>query len=58
VQVSEAFVAWFFHWVVLKALMYLLGASSAIPFLELLAYAGYPFVPTCVALLARMSLGE
>ncbi len=56
-QVSEAFLAWFFHWFVLKALMYLLGASSAIPFLELLSYAGYTFVPTCAALTAHVSLG-
>ena len=36
----EGFGAWAAHWVVLKALMYALGTSNAIPFLELLAYAG------------------
>ena len=38
--------------------MYMLGTSNAIPFLELLAYAGYPFVPICTSLLARLTLGQ
>ena len=37
--------------------MYVLGASAAIPFLELASYAGYPFVPACIAMVARMILG-
>ena len=57
-QVSEGFGAWAVHWVVLKALMYALGTSNAIPFLELLAYAGYAFVPICLSLLARLTLGK
>ena len=57
-QVSQGFAAWAVHWCVLKALMYALGTSNAIPFLELLAYAGYTFVPICFSLLARLSLGE
>ncbi len=56
-QVSKGFGAWAVHWMVLKALMYVLGASAAIPFLELASYAGYPFVPACIAMLARMTLG-
>lgn len=55
--VSTGFGAWAVHWVVLKALMYVLGASGAIPFLELASYAGYPFVPACIAMVARMTLG-
>ena len=42
-QVSQGFGAWAVHCFVLKALMYMLGTSNAIPFLELMAYAGYPF---------------
>ena len=57
-QVSQGFAAWAVQWCVLKALMYALGTSNAIPFLELLAYAGYTFVPICFSLLARLSLGE
>lgn len=57
VQVSKGFGAWAMHWAVLKALMYVLGASAAIPFLELASYAGYPFVPACIAMLARLTLG-
>ena len=56
-QVTEGFGAWAVHWVVLKALMYLMGAPSAAPFLELLAYAGYPFVGVCLACLAKLTLG-
>ena len=57
-QVSQGFAAWAVHWCVLKALMYALGTSNAIPFLELAAYAGYTFVPICFSLLARLTLGE
>ena len=57
-QVSQGFGAWAAHCFVLKALMYMLGTSNAIPFLELLAYAGYPFVPICTSLLARLTLGQ
>ena len=57
-QVSQGFGAWAVHCFVLKALMYMLGTSNAIPFLELLAYAGYPFVPICTSLLARLTLGQ
>jgi len=56
--VSQGFGAWAVHWFVLKALMYAMGTSNAIPFLELLAYAGYTFVPICFSLLARLTLGE
>ena len=49
-QVSGASVAWLLHWVILKALLYALGIPSAVSFLEVVAYAGYPFVPTCMAM--------
>lgn len=55
---TEGFGAWAVHWVVLKALMYLMGAPSAAPFLELAAYAGYPFVGVCLACLAKLTLGQ
>ncbi len=56
-QVSEGFGAWAVHWVVLKALMYALGTPSAVSFLELAAYAGYPFVTICLAQAAQLTLG-
>lgn len=52
VQVSSSFSAWAAHWVVIKAVLYILGVPSAVPFLENLAYAGYPFVYACIGLLA------
>ena len=48
---SSAFTAWLVHWVVIKATLYMLGIPSSVPFLEILAYAGYPFVPACLGLL-------
>ncbi len=35
-----------------------LSIGSAVPFLELAAYAGYAFVPACASLLAATTLGE
>ena len=35
----------------IKATLYLLGIPSSVPFLEILAYAGYPFVFACLGLL-------
>lgn len=57
-QVSEAFIAWALQFAVLKGLLYTMGASSAVPWLEAAAYAGYPFVSTCVTMIVRMTLGE
>ncbi|KAK9829499.1 hypothetical protein WJX72_006228 [[Myrmecia] bisecta] len=55
--VSSLAAAWFAHWAVLKVMLYMLGIPSAIPFLEVLAYAGYPFVPVCVASIVSMLAG-
>lgn len=53
-QVSGASAAWLLHWVILKAVLYALGIPAAVPFLEVVAYAGYPFVPTCLAMVAAI----
>ncbi|KAK9814872.1 hypothetical protein WJX73_000954 [Symbiochloris irregularis] len=52
--VSGASAAWLLHWIILKAVLYALGIPSAVPFLEIVAYAGYPFVPTCLAMVAAI----
>lgn len=56
-QVSGAFTGWLVHWVVIKATLYLLSIPSSVPFLEVLAYAGYPFLYACLGLLTS-SLGK
>ena len=58
VQASGASAAWLVHWIVLKAVLYALGIPSAVPFLEVVAYAGYPFVPTCLAMGVNVLFGE
>lgn len=50
-QVSSACAAWAVHVVLLTVLLYLMGIPSAVPFMETVAYAGYPFVPVCVSAL-------
>jgi hypothetical protein len=54
-QVSGAFTAWLVHWVVIKATLYMLGIPSSVPFLEILAYAGYPFMYACLGLLLSLA---
>ena len=56
-QVSSACAAWAVHVVLLKVLLYFMGIPSAVPFLETVAYAGYPFVPACVAALVGAAGG-
>lgn len=46
---SRASGAWLLHWMIIKGVLYALGIPSAVPFLELVAYAGYTFVPACLA---------
>ena len=57
-QVSSAVGAWTVHWLILKVMMYILGIPSAVPFLELMAYAGYAFAPVCASMVAGMAFGE
>ena len=45
------------HTVLLKVLLYLMGIPSAVPFLETVAYAGYPFVPVCITALIGAAAG-
>ena len=56
-QVSSACVAWVAHVVLLKVLLYLMGIPSAVPFLETVAYAGYPFLPVCISALVGAAGG-
>lgn len=56
-QASGTLLAWLLHTLLLKVTLHLLGIASAVPFLELAAYAGYCFVAGCASLLAAMTLG-
>ena len=49
--------AWAMHTVILKFLLYLMGIPSAVPFLETVAYAGYPFVLVCLSALIGAAAG-
>jgi YIF1 len=40
--------AWAAHWLLVKVIFSLLGIPSAVPFLEVVAYSGYSFVPICL----------
>jgi YIF1 len=42
----------------MQALLYLMGIPSAVPFLEVVAYAGYPFVHVCLSSLVGAAFGE
>ena len=53
-QVSGALSAWLAHGVVIKLVLYLLGIPSAVPFLENLALAGYPFLYACLGVGASL----
>ena len=50
--------AWLLHTLLLKVLLYLMGIPAAVPFLELVAYAGYPFVHICLAAIGGAAFGE
>lgn len=41
-----------------QALLYLMGIPSAVPFLEVVSYAGYPFVHVCIAAIFGAAFGE
>lgn len=41
----------------IQALLYLMGIPAAVPFLEVVSYAGYPFVHVCLASLAGAAFG-
>lgn len=56
-QVSGTLTAWLVHWVVIKLVLYLLGIPSAVPFLENLALAGYPFVYACMGVGLTLLVG-
>lgn len=52
--VTSALVAWGLHTLVLRAMLWSLGAGAAAPALELAAYAGYPWVGACATLAATL----
>lgn len=54
---SGTFLAWLLHTLLLKIILSALGISSAAPFLELAAYAGYSFTAACTSLLSSLVLG-
>ncbi|EFN56097.1 hypothetical protein CHLNCDRAFT_144674 [Chlorella variabilis] len=56
-SVSSSGVAWLLHTLLLKVLLYMLGIPGAVPFLELAAYAGYPFAAACASLVAQLVTG-
>ena len=56
-QVSSACAAWATHTVILKFMLYLMGIPSAVPFLETVAYAGYPFVLVCLSAFVGAAAG-
>mmetsp|Transcript_16093 Transcript_16093/g.48203 ORF Transcript_16093/g.48203 Transcript_16093/m.48203 type:complete len:358 (-) Transcript_16093:1579-2652(-) len=56
--VSTASVAWFINAVILKLLLHLMGIPSAIPFLEVVAYAGYAFVHVCITTILGAAFGR
>ena len=56
-QVSSACAAWATHTVILKFLLYLMGIPAAVPFLETVAYAGYPFVLVCLSAFVGAAAG-
>ncbi len=41
-----------------QALLYLMGIPSAVPFLEVVSYAGYPFVHVCITAVFGAVFGE
>lgn len=56
--VSTASAAWVAHTLLIKVLLYLMGIPSAVPFLEVVAYAGYPFVHVCLAYFFGAAFGR
>jgi hypothetical protein len=57
VQVSSASFAWIIHAIILKLLLHFMGMSAAVPFLEVLAYAGYVFVHVCISTVFGAAFG-
>lgn len=56
--VSLSLGAWFFHALVIKILLWVLGIGSSVSILELGAYAGYSFVYGCLVLISKLTLGN
>ena len=54
---STASLAWLVHAIILKVLLHLMGIPSAVPFLEVVAYAGYAFVHVCMTTILGAAFG-
>jgi len=52
-QFSKGILGWFLQVILIKGLLYSLGSGEA-PLLDVVAYAGYGFAGTSVAMLARI----
>ena len=50
--------AWAVHALLIKTIYYLQHVSAAVPFLEVVAYAGYPFLYACLNVVVANLLGE
>lgn len=57
-QVSSGLTAWAVHALLIKTIYYLQHVSAAVPFLEVVAYAGYPFLYACLNVVVANLLGE
>ena len=57
-QVSSGLTAWAVHASLIKTIYYLQHVSAAVPFLEVVAYAGYPFLYACLSVVVANLLGE
>ncbi|GFR48582.1 hypothetical protein Agub_g10485 [Astrephomene gubernaculifera] len=55
--VWSAGMAWFVHLLVAKAVLRAMALPASVPWLELAAYTGYPFVPICLAIAAGQLAG-
>eukprot|EP00891_Asterochloris_glomerata_P003014 jgi/Astpho2/3014/e_gw1.00051.94.1_t len=55
--VSSGLTAWAVHALLIKTIYYLQHVSAAVPFLEVVAYAGYPFLYACLNVVVANLLG-
>lgn len=57
-QVTGGVTAWAVHAALIKLIYYLQHVSAAVPYLEVVAYAGYPFAYACTTVAAAALLSE
>ena len=54
IQFTKGLLGWFMQVILIKALLYSLGSGES-PLLDIVAYAGYGFAGTSLAMLVRIS---